>query len=217
MYRAIGQGTIRFNPVEEGKYEAVERKPRFLSKSDVAKLLAFPLQDEGAELSRRMFLFSVFTGLAFTDLQSLRASQIETNSEGKRYICKARQKTEVECLIPLHPIAEQILALYTKEKSRGDYKIFPATMMLTHLKAVGLACGIRTPLTYHVGRHSLGTLTLEVGIPIESIAKMMGYSSIASTQIYAQITDQKIARDMERVIEKCENEKNKTEFMQTTQ
>ncbi|MDO4771886.1 MAG: integrase, partial [Porphyromonas sp.] len=30
---------------------------------------------------------------------------------------------------------------------------------------------------------------------------------ISGTQIYAQITDQKIARDMERLIEKCENEK----------
>ena len=206
MYRAVSQGTIRFNPFEEVKYEAVERKPRFLSKGDVSKLLAFPLQDEGAELSRRMFLFSVFTGLAFVDLQGLRASQIETNSEGKRYIRKARQKTEVESLIPLHPIAEQILALYTKEKNRGDYKIFPDTMrdwkLLRHLKAVGLACGIRTPLTWHCARHTFGTLTLEAGVPIESIAKMMGHSSIASTQIYAQVTDQKIAKDMERLIKR---------------
>ena len=205
MYRAVSQGTIRINPFEEVKYEAVERKPRFLSKGDVAKLLAFPLQDEGAELSRRMFLFSVFTGLAFADLQSLRASQIETNSEGKRYIRKARQKTEVESLIPLHPIAEQILSLYTKEKSKGDYKVFPDTMskdkLSKHLKAIGLACGIRTPLTFHVGRHSFGTLTLEAGIPIESIAKMMGHASIASTQIYAQITDKKIARDMEKLMQ----------------
>ena len=205
MYRAVSQGTIRFNPFEEVKYEVVERKPRFLSKGDVSKLLAFPLQDEGAELSRRMFLFSVFTGLAFVDLQGLRASQIETNSEGKRYIRKARQKTEVENLIPLHPIAEQILSLYTKEKSKGDYKVFPDTMskdkLSKHLKAIGLACGIRTPLTYHVGRHSFGTLTLEAGIPIESIAKMMGHASIASTQIYAQITDQKIARDMEKLMQ----------------
>ena len=204
MYRAVSQGTIRFNPFEEVKYEAVERKPRFLSKGDVAKLLAFPLRDKEAELSRRMFLFSVFTGLAFAYLQSLRASQIETNSEGKRYVRKARQKTEVESLIPLHPIAEQILSLYTKENSKEDYKIFPDTLskgkLLTHLKAVGLACGIRTPLGYHVGRHSFGTLTLEAGIPIESIAKMMGHSSIASTQIYAQITDQKIARDIERLM-----------------
>ena len=73
-------------------------------------------------------------------------------TSGKRYIRKARQKTEVESLIPLHPIAEQILALYTKENSKGDYKIFPDTMskgkLLTHLKAVGLACGIRTPVSY---------------------------------------------------------------------
>ncbi|KGO02230.1 integrase [Porphyromonas gulae] len=204
MYRAVSQGTICFNPFEGVKYETVERKPRFLSKGDVAKLLAFPLQDEGAELSRRMFLFSVFTGLAFADLQSLRVSQIETNSDGKRYIRKARQKTEVESLIPLHPIAEQILLLYLKEEDdSSDHKVFPNTItknqLIAHLKAIGLACGIRTPLTWHVARHSFGTLTLEAGIPMESIAKMMGHASISSTQIYAQITDQKIAKDMSNV------------------
>lgn len=195
------------------KYEVVENKPRFLSKGEVAKLLTFPLQDEGAELSRRMFLFSVFTGLAFADLKSLRASQIETNSEGKRYIRKARQKTEVESLIPLHPIAEQILSRYTKEKHKGDYKIFPDTMskgkLSTHLKTVGLACGIRTPLTWHVARHSFGTLTLEAGIPMESIAKMLGHSSIASTQIYAQVTDKKISEDMDRLFAKQSAKKKK--------
>ena len=40
--------------------------------------------------------------------------------------------------------------------------------LLIHLKAVGLACGVRTPLGYHVGRDSFGTLTLEAGIPIET-------------------------------------------------
>ncbi|KGO01945.1 integrase [Porphyromonas gulae] len=206
MYRAVSQGTIRFNPFESVKYETVERKPRFLSKGDVEKLLVFPLRDEGAELSRRMFLFSVFTGWAFADLQSLRVSQIETNSEGKRYIRKARQKTEVESLIPLHPIAEQILELYLEAGDSSNHKVFPDTMsknqLIAHLKAIGLACGIRTPLTWHVARHSFGTLTLEAGIPMESIAKMMGHASISSTQIYAQITDQKIARDMNKLIEK---------------
>lgn len=215
MCRAVSQGTIRFNPFEQMKYEVVENKPRFLSKGEVAKLLTFPLQDEGAELSRRMFLFSVFTGLAFADLKSLRASQIETNSEGKRYIRKARQKTEVESLIPLHPIAEQILSRYTKEKHKGDYKIFPDTMskgkLSTHLKTVGLACGIRTPLTWHVARHSFGTLTLEAGIPMESIAKMLGHSSIASTQIYAQVTDKKISEDMDRLFAKQSAKKKENE------
>ena len=74
--------------------------------------------------------------------------------------------------------------------------------LLRHLKAVGLACGIRTPLTWHRTRHTFGTLTLEAGVPLGSIAKMMGHSSIASTQIYVQISDQKIARDIERLMER---------------
>ena len=96
----------------------------------------------------------------------------------------------MESLIPLHPIAEQILSLYTKEKSKADYKIYPNTLrkgkLPAHLKAVGLAFGIRTPLTYRIARHCFGTLTLEAGTPTESIAKMMGRSSIATTQISAK-------------------------------
>ena len=65
-----------------------------------------------------------------------------------------------------------------------------------------MACGIRQGLTFHMARHSFGTLTLEAGVSIESIAKMMGHASITSTQIYAQITDSKIAEDMDRLIEK---------------
>nr|WP_262499249.1 tyrosine-type recombinase/integrase [Porphyromonas gulae] len=61
------------------------------------------------------------------------------------------------------------------------------------------ACGTREQLTWHVPRRSFGTMTLEAGIPMESIAGMMGYSSISSTQIYAQITDQKIW-DMDRLM-----------------
>lgn len=71
-----------------------------------------------------------------------------------------------------------------------------------HLKAIGLTCGVRQNLSFHVARHTFGTLALEAGIPIESIAKMMGHASIASTQIYAQITDQKISRDMDKLMGK---------------
>lgn len=99
--------------------------------------------------------------------------------------------------MPLHPIAEQILELYLRARDSRDHKVFPDTMsknqLIAYLKAIDLACGIRTPLTWHIARHRFGTLTLEAGIPMESIAKMMGHASISSTQIYAQIIDQKIA------------------------
>ena len=71
-----------------------------------------------------------------------------------------------------------------------------------NLCIVGKACGIRQRLSYHVARHTFGTMSLSAGIPIESIAKMMGHASISSTQIYAQVTDNKISEDMDKLIAK---------------
>ena len=71
-----------------------------------------------------------------------------------------------------------------------------------NLSIVGKACGIRQRLSYHMARHTFGTMSLNAGIPIESIAKMMGHASISSTQIYAQVTDNKISEDMDRLIAK---------------
>ena len=56
-------------------------------------------------------------------------------------------------------------------------------------------------ITY-TARHSFGTLTLTAGIPIESIARMMGHTNIDSTQVYAQVTDRKISSDMDRLMER---------------
>lgn len=208
MYRAVSQQTIRYNPFENAKYERIERKIRCLGKTDVARILAMPFQNKEAELVRRIFLFSVFTGLAFADVSKLRYCDIETNSAGIRYIRQYRKKTDVESITPLHPIAELILSQFPPKEKKEDSLIFETSLSRIqigmHLKTIGLACGIRQPLSFHVGRHSFGTLTLEAGVPIESIAKMMGHASIASTQIYAQITDSKISRDMDKLIEKYE-------------
>lgn len=201
--RAVARGVIRFNPFEGVRYETAKYRPRFLQKHEVERLLAFPVRDEATELSRRMFLFSVFTGLAYADLRTLRRSQIETDGAGRPYIRKARQKTHEESLIPLHPIAEQLLSLYLKDDKTTDRRIFPdaSYFLLTHrLKAIGKACGLHEPLTFHVGRHSFGTLTLEAGISMESIARMMGHASVTTTELYARITDQKISEDVDRLI-----------------
>ena len=58
------------------------------------------------------------------------------------------------------------------------------------------------PITFHMARHSFGPLTLTAGIPIESIARIMGHTNIDSTQVYAQVTDRKISSDMDRLMER---------------
>jgi len=106
MYRAVSQKIIRYNPFEDAIYEKEERKIRFLQKSDVAKLMALKVNDRKAEQARQMFLFSCFTGLAIADMERLKFSHIQTAADGRRYIRKERQKTKVESVVPLHPIAD---------------------------------------------------------------------------------------------------------------
>ena len=209
MYRAVSKRVIRYNPFEDATYEKEERQIRFLQKSDVAKLMALKVNDREAEQSRQMFLFSCFTGLAIADMERLKFSHIQTAADGKRYIRKERQKTKVESVVPLHPIAEEILSRCREDqtvKEEGDDLVFPRSCsrstMNNKLSTVGLACGIRQRLSFHMARHTFGTLSLSAGIPIESIAKMIGHASISSTQIYAQVTDRKISEDMDKLIQK---------------
>ena len=209
MYRAVDLKVIRCHPFEDVTYEKEERKIRFLQKSDVAKLMALRINDREAEQARQMFLFSCFTGLAIADMERLKFSHIQTAADGRRYIRKERQKTKVESVVPLHPIAEEILSRCREDqtvKGKGDDLVFPRgcgrSAMNNKLSTVGLACGIRQRLSFHMARHTFGTLSLSAGIPIESIAKMMGHASITSTQIYAQVTDKKISEDMDKLIRK---------------
>ena len=231
MFRAVSQRLIRCNPFENIKYEKEEKKIRFLQKGDVMKLMAMTMNDRGAEQARLMFVFSCFTGMAIADIENLEYRHIQTAADGQKYIRKERQKTKVEFVVPLHPIAEAIIkhCKAEQEKNGGiqsvkeegktetttDNLVFPCdcsrSVMCAKLSIVGRACGIRERLSYHMARHTFGTMSLSAGIPIESIAKMMGHASIASTQIYAQVTDNKISEDMDRLIRKYQKEKAKEE------
>ena len=216
MFRAVSKRIIRCNPFENAKYEKEEKKIRFLQKSDVMKLMAMRMNDRETELARLMFVFSCFTGLAIADMENLEYSHIQTAADGQRYIRKERQKTKVEFVVPLHPIAETIISHCRNSqagneeqqavKEKGDSLVFQLhcsrSVMGKNLSIVGKACGIRQRLSYHMARHTFGTMSLNAGIPIESIAKMMGHASISSTQIYAQVTDNKISEDMDRLIAK---------------
>ena len=224
MFRAVSRRIIRCNPFENVKYEKAEKNIRFLQKSDVMKLMTMSMNDSEAELARLMFVFSCFTGLAISDMENLEYRHIQIAADGQWYIRKERQKTKVEFIVPLHPIAENIICHCREEQSKneerltvkekGDSLVFQPhcsrSVMSKNLYIVGKACGIRGRLSYHMARHTFGTMTLCAGIPIESIAKMMGHASISSTQIYAQVTDNKISEDMDRLIAKYKTKDKNT-------
>lgn len=53
-------------------------------------------------------------------------------------------------------------------------------------------------LAFHMGRHTFGSLiTLEAGVPIETISKMLGHTNLTTTQLYAKVTPKKLFDDMD--------------------
>lgn len=57
-----------------------------------------------------------------------------------------------------------------------------------------------------MGRHTYATqVCLSQGFPIETLSKMMGHRSIATTQLYAKITNQKVNDDMKILSNRIEN------------
>jgi site-specific recombinase XerD len=75
--------------------------------------------------------------------------------------------------------------------------------MNEYLKEIADICGIYKILTYHVARHTFATtVTLNNGVPIETVSKMLGHKSIKITQHYAKIMDRKVSDDMKQLEKK---------------
>ena len=211
IYIAIDSEVLRSNPLEDVKYEKKEpARHRYISRQDLKQMMKTPMSDPRLELVRRAFIFSSLTGLAYVDMHRLYPHHIGKTAAGRLYIRKQRVKTKVEAFIPLHPVAEQILMLYnTTDDSQPVFPLPVRDMIWYDINQIGKLMGFKEKLSYHQSRHSFGTLAISSGLSIESIAKMMGHANISTTQGYAQITEQKISEDMDKLMERRKKNKER--------
>lgn len=108
-----------------------------------------------------------------------------------------RQKTNVPSNVLLLDVAKAILKKYKDRDPNGRLlPILTNQRMNSYLKEIGDVCGIEKRLTFHLARHTFATLAISLGVPIESVSKMLGHTKIQTTQIYARITNKKVEADM---------------------
>ncbi|MFT3949151.1 MAG: site-specific integrase [Agriterribacter sp.] len=149
---------------------------------------------------RDIFIFSCYTGFAYIDVATLTLKNLKTGIDGKNWLIKNRQKTDISERVPVLPPVAAIIEKYKLYCLRSpDRKLLPVPSnqkVNAYLKELSDICGIQKKITFHIARHTFATtVTLENGVPMESVSKMLGHRSIKTTQIYARVTDKKISDD----------------------
>lgn len=150
---------------------------------------------------RDLFVFSCYTGLAYIDVVQLKPENISIGMDGENWISISRQKTRQPVRIPILPKAQEVLDTYKDHpRALNAGRVFPNITnqkLNSYLKEIADLCGIQKPLTFHIARHTFATtVTLTNGVPLETVSKLLGHSSIQMTQVYAKIVEQKVSQDM---------------------
>ena len=202
---ALAKGWMKKDPFAQVHFhfEPVERE--FLEKQELKAMLNKEITITRLAQVRDIFCFCCLTGLAFTDVQQLKAEHLVADIHGKIWIRKARQKTKNMCNIPLLDEAQKIIDRYREHpycQTRGVLlPVCSNQKMNSYLKELADICGIRKNLSTHCARHTFATLTLASGATIDNVAKMLGHANVNMTRRYAKVLDSSIMRDMEVVAE----------------
>ncbi|WP_416993623.1 site-specific integrase [Alistipes ihumii] len=198
--RAVDQGTLRRDPYCNLHPELPKRKSRHLKFDDLKRLLAEPVADPELQRVRDWFIFSTFTGLAYADLKRLSQKHLSQDDGGIWWIHIRRQKTDTESVIRLLEVPMRIIEKYRYE--RKDDRLLPICTykkLQRLIRKLGEAYGIEH-LTFHMARHNFGThITLSMGVPLETVSRMMGHKRLVTTQIYAHVTDKKVDEDTKQL------------------
>jgi site-specific recombinase XerD len=198
--QAHAEGYMQINPFSKFKlhFDKVRHDP--LTEKEVKAIMSLEL-DERLEKIRDVFVFCIYTGLAFVDIESLTMDDIHEGKEESLWINKNRNKTEVEFLIPVLPIPKALMGKYKDHPLRATRNLVMPVISNqkynAYLKEIAVLAKIKKKLTTHLARHTFATtITLENGVPIEVVSKMLGHSSIRTTQIYAQVQERLIKNSM---------------------
>jgi integrase len=199
-------GWVTGNPFHMLNLRKDRTERAYLTIDELERLANREFTSERLERMRDIFLFCCYTGLSYIDVKTLTTDNLVRKNDGKLWIVTKRTKTEVPVNVPLLEIPLRLIKKY--EPLRKGNLVFPVysnQKSNDYLKEIAALCDIHKDVTFHVARHTFATtVTLENGVPIESVSKMLGHTNVQTTQIYARITERKINLDMDQLSKKLD-------------
>lgn len=198
---AINQGYIHADAYPFRKFKIKQEKGRheFLTPDELKKLENLEVSDRKLRHVLDAFLFCCYVGLRFSDFCQLSpANFIKIN--GKRWLHFKSIKTGIELRLPLHLLFEgKALSILDRYCIAEFASLGSNSEVNKCLAQITMIARIKKHVTYHTARHTCATLLIHQGVPITTVQKLLGHTSVKTTEIYSEILSSTILRDLKAV------------------
>ncbi len=196
LNKAIAKGlyNAEASPFKKFKLERIPTKRPYLTINELGTLETLYENNtlpKGLKITLKNYLFSCYTGVRFSDIQSLtfeNVIDIVHESKEMKILDFQMHKTGDSVRIPLHQKAFDLLSSF-EFKTQKVFRVFTNQVTNRHLKAIAKRAEISKNLTFHIARHTFATHGLYYEIPIEILSQILGHKDLRTTQIYAKVTD----------------------------
>ncbi|MCF2583279.1 site-specific integrase [Bacteroides caecigallinarum] len=200
-------------PFRKFKIKIQKAQKPFLTPDELGKLEKLHLDDSRQQHILDAFLFCCYTGLRFSDFRTLTASNIIPINR-KKWLCLNMQKTNLDIKLPLDLLFEgKALDIIDKYDSIEQMAAIPINADTNKiLSEIAEKSKIKKHFTFHTARHTCATLLIHQGVAITTVQKLLGHTSVKTTEIYSEVLSTTIVKDLKAVQKK----KNVNKFQSKT-
>ena len=184
------------------KIKSIEGSHTHLAPEELHKFENLQLTGRYTRLQKTKdaFLFCCYAGLRYSDFTNLTSANI-VEFHQETWIIYKSVKTGMEVRLPLYLLFEgkgiQILQRY-KDDFNSFFKLKDNSNINKELNILAGLAKIDKRVSFHTARHTNATLLLHNGANITTVQKLLGHKSVKTTQVYANIMDITVVRDLEK-------------------
>ena len=184
------------------KIKSVENNHTHLSPEELGKIESLELGGRFTKLEKTKdaFLFCCYAGLRYSDFTNLSPENIVKMHQETWLIYKS-VKTNTEVRLPLYLLFEgkgiEVLNKYQDDLA-DFFKLRDNSNVNKELLIIAKLSGLNKRISFHTARHTNATLLIYSGVNITTVQKLLGHKSVKTTQVYTNIMDITIVRDLEK-------------------
>lgn len=184
-------------PFRKFKIKQEKASHEFLTPDELRRLESIQLADQRHRHVLDAFLFCCYTGLRYSDFRSLNTAHL-VQINRKKWLFLKMQKTNLEIRLPLSLLfGGKALEIIDRYPNVEEMAAIPTNCETNKLLAeIGNLAGVKKHFTYHTARHTCATLLIHQGVPITTVQKILGHTSVKTTQIYSEVLSNTIVRDL---------------------